>query len=130
VELRAERLPGDRVEAGVELGHFRQSSAVFVRVTSWQGEPEALAEGTRIYEEQIVPWLRDAHGWRGLLILLDRDGKALALTFWESEEAADAADAAIARFRGEVAGAVGTSQLSIESYDLALAVGLGLAGES
>jgi DivIVA domain-containing protein len=49
-----------------------------------------LEEAVERYEESVLPALRDQLGYEGGYVLVTPEGKALALTFWESEEAADA----------------------------------------
>ena len=98
---------------------------MIARVTTFSGPPEAHEQGWRIFEEQIVPWLEDAMGFRGALALLSGE-RALGITFWDSQETAAVVDEALVRFREEVAGAIGTTSLTLETYDVALAVGLAL----
>ena len=43
-----------------------------------------------LFRESVVPALREQEGYEGVYVLLSDEGKVLALTFWESEEAADA----------------------------------------
>jgi heme-degrading monooxygenase HmoA len=103
---------------------------VIVRMTSFSGNPEGLREGARIYEEQIVPWLQDATGFRGVMVLHDGAERALGLSFWESEADAISADEAMARFRADVSGAVGSTPLGAETYEVLLSVGPSLTLES
>jgi heme-degrading monooxygenase HmoA len=42
------------------------------------------------YRESVLPALRDQDGYDGCYVLVTPEGKALALTFWDSEEHADA----------------------------------------
>ena len=46
---------------------------MFARVTTFQGSPDRIEEGLRIFRENVIPWLRDATGFRGWLVLLDRE---------------------------------------------------------
>jgi heme-degrading monooxygenase HmoA len=43
-----------------------------------------------LYRESVVPALRGENGYEGSYVLLSDEGKALVLTFWESDEAAEA----------------------------------------
>jgi len=103
---------------------------VIARLTSFSGDPDGLREGARIYEEQILPWLRDTTGFRGVMVLHDGAERALGLTFWETEADADAAADAMARFRSDVSGAVGSTQLAAETYAVLLSIGPSLTLES
>ncbi|HET7743641.1 MAG TPA: antibiotic biosynthesis monooxygenase [Gaiellaceae bacterium] len=42
------------------------------------------------FKEVLVPALREQEGYEGCYVLLSADGKVLVLTFWESDEAAQA----------------------------------------
>jgi heme-degrading monooxygenase HmoA len=43
-----------------------------------------------LFDDSVVPALRDQDGYEGAYVLLSDQGKVLALTFWESEAAAQA----------------------------------------
>ena len=43
-----------------------------------------------LFQESVVPALRGQDGYQGAYVLLSDEGKVLALTFWETEEAAEA----------------------------------------
>lgn len=42
------------------------------------------------FEQLVLPSLREQDGYDGAYVLVTPDGKALVLTFWESDEAAQA----------------------------------------
>jgi heme-degrading monooxygenase HmoA len=95
---------------------------MFARVTTFQGSPDRIEEGIRIYREQVIPWLRDSTGFRGWLALLDRDNeRALGVTFWTSEQAMTDGEAGGAALRDEVAAGVGAVMESMAFYEIAAA---------
>jgi heme-degrading monooxygenase HmoA len=49
-----------------------------------------LDEAVDLYRNSVVPALHDREGYGGCYVLTNPTGKALVLTFWESEEDADA----------------------------------------
>ena len=49
-----------------------------------------MDEAVRLFRAEVLPALRDQEGYDGTYVLANPDGKALLLTFWESEEAAEA----------------------------------------
>jgi heme-degrading monooxygenase HmoA len=49
-----------------------------------------LENAIELFKESVVPALREQDGYQGVYVLLSPDGKVLAITFWESEEAAEA----------------------------------------
>lgn len=50
----------------------------------------SVDQAVTVFRESVVPALREQEGYEGVYVLLSDEGKVLALTFWESEEAADA----------------------------------------
>jgi heme-degrading monooxygenase HmoA len=49
-----------------------------------------LENAIELFKESVVPALREQDGYQGVYVLLSPQGKVLAITFWESEEAAEA----------------------------------------
>jgi hypothetical protein len=97
------------------------------RVTTFEGSPEQIEKGVRVYREDVIPWLRDAEGFRGWIVLLDREaGRSIGLTFWTSSEAARDREESGATLRDEVAEAVGASMRSLEIYEVVAAEELAL----
>jgi heme-degrading monooxygenase HmoA len=50
----------------------------------------SVGDAIALFEQSVVPALHEQDGYQGVYVLLSDEGKVLALTFWESEEAADA----------------------------------------
>ncbi|HSD03766.1 MAG TPA: antibiotic biosynthesis monooxygenase [Gaiellales bacterium] len=50
----------------------------------------SVDQAVTLFRESVVPALREQEGYEGVYVLLSDEGKVLALTFWDSEEAADA----------------------------------------
>jgi heme-degrading monooxygenase HmoA len=65
---------------------------MIARVTLAEIDPVRLSveRASRLFEDSVVPALRDQDGYEGAYVLLSDQGKVLALTFWESEAAAQA----------------------------------------
>jgi heme-degrading monooxygenase HmoA len=65
---------------------------MIARVTLAEIDPVRMSveRATRLFEESVVPALREQDGYEGAYVLLSDQGKVLALTFWETEEAAEA----------------------------------------
>jgi hypothetical protein len=49
-----------------------------------------LDEAVELFRDSVVAALREQQGYEGALVLVSPQGQALALTFWQDEEAADA----------------------------------------
>jgi hypothetical protein len=98
------------------------------RVSTFKGSPEQLEEGVRIFTENVLPWLRDATGFRGWVALLDRPNeRALGITFWATEEAADEGAASGGPLRDEIAQSVGALMQTIELWDVMYVDAIGLS---
>jgi heme-degrading monooxygenase HmoA len=58
-------------------------------------------EAVELFRESVVPALHEQPGYEGVYVLVSPEGQALVLTFWESEEAADAGLAGSRSFYSE-----------------------------
>jgi hypothetical protein len=94
---------------------------VFARVTTFQGPAERVEQGLEIFRASVLPWLKDATGFRGFTLLIDRPNeKALTISFWTTRESAeDTTGAGGTAIREEVAAAVGTVMQGTAVYELA-----------
>jgi hypothetical protein len=94
---------------------------MFARVTTLQGPPERLDEGTAYALKQILPEARQDPGWKGLLSLVDRStGKVLTVTLWESEDALGDSEEAASQVRSQIAETAGQTVSSVERYEVVL----------
>ena len=50
----------------------------------------SIDDAVDLFRGSVVPALHDQEGYEGVYVLLSTEGKALVLTFWSTEEAADA----------------------------------------
>jgi hypothetical protein len=53
----------------------------------------STAEALGLFTEDVLPALQEQDGYEGVLVLTTPEGKGMIVSFWESEEAADAAAA-------------------------------------
>jgi heme-degrading monooxygenase HmoA len=91
---------------------------VYARIHVLETTPEQSDAGLEIVREQLLPWLRDTSGYRGLIRLLDREaGKTLVVTLWADEEALNASTEAGERLAELTAQATGAKRLAIENYE-------------
>jgi hypothetical protein len=94
---------------------------VFARVHFLQTTPEQSESGLEIVRDQLLPWLRDASGYRGLIRLLDREnGKTLVISLWADEEALKGSTEAGERLAELTAQTTGATRLAIELYEATL----------
>lgn len=100
---------------------------MYARVTEFEGAPERMEEGVRLFREEVIPWLRDATGFRGWVVLFDRPNeKAIGITFWATEESMTDNAASGGDLRDEVAARMGTRMTNLAYYEVVLAEHLAL----
>jgi len=74
-----------------------------------------------IVRDQLLPWLRDSSGYRGLIRLADRaGGKTLVVTLWADEESLQASAEAGNRLTDLTMESVGATRLALEQYEATL----------
>jgi heme-degrading monooxygenase HmoA len=61
----------------------------------------SLEEAVELFRESVIPALHEQPGYAGVYVLVSPEGQALVLTFWESEEEADAGIAGSRSFYSE-----------------------------
>ena len=94
---------------------------MFARVHVIQSTPEQQDEGLEIVRDQLLPWLRDSSGYRGLIRLADRaGGKTLVVTLWADEESLQASAEAGNRLTDLTMESVGATRLALEQYEATL----------
>src|SRR5215210_4345814 len=92
---------------------------MYARITTLEGSPDKIDDGTRHVQEQTLPQLQQMDGFKGFVALTDRQsGKLLGVAFWESEEALRATEDAVASVRSGAAEAVGGTVAGVESYEV------------
>jgi heme-degrading monooxygenase HmoA len=67
---------------------------MYARISRFAGLPPERIEGTiREFQEGLLPLLEQQDGFSGVQIMMDRaEGKAAAITFWETIESLRASD--------------------------------------
>ena len=99
---------------------------MFARVHTLETTPEQHDEGLRIVTEELMPWLRDSTGFRGLIRLADPEsGRVLTVTLWATEanmrdSAAAAEQLAALTTAGAGATRVGMDQYEVSFFDVQL----------
>lgn len=65
---------------------------MIARVTLAEIDPVRMSvdRAVRLFQDSVVTALREQEGYEGAYVLVSDEGKVLALTFWETEEAAQA----------------------------------------
>ena len=86
-----------------------------------QTTPEQSDSGLEIVRDQLLPWLRDASGYRGLIRLLDREnGRTLVISLWADEASLEASTEAGERLAELTSQTTGATRLGLERYEAVL----------
>ncbi len=96
---------------------------MWVRMSTFRGTPDQsddeVARQTKVLQEQVLPAARQMDGYRGVISLGDRSsGKAVSLTFWESEEAMRASEEAANKLREQAAAATHDEIAGVERFEV------------
>jgi heme-degrading monooxygenase HmoA len=84
-------------------------------------QQDKLDETARKFEDEQIPKYREQPGYKGFVLMLDRDGgKALGVSFWESEDACRASDALGAGARAAIAESAGGSEQNRDYWEVAI----------
>lgn len=83
--------------------------------------PEQHDQGLEIVRDQILPWLRDSTGYRGLIRLsaLGR-GKSFVITLWADEESLRASEDAGKRLSELTAATIGVTKRELDEFEVTL----------
>ena len=79
-----------------------------------------IPAAVELFEEQVLPRLREQEGYEGVVVLANEDGKAMLVSVWEDEDAA-AASAGFATGALEEFVTLFRSAPGREGYDVVLA---------
>jgi heme-degrading monooxygenase HmoA len=95
---------------------------MYARVTHFQGSPERVDEGIQAFQKHATPAVQRQPGFQGAYVLIDRaSGKGLAISFWDTEAALMASEAAVRAVREQSLQAFGgTATPTTERYDVAV----------
>ena len=89
------------------------------RVSTIQGAPGKVDDVARQAQEQTLPQLQKLEGFKGFVVLGDRQGgKMLGVSFWESEEALRASDEAASSVRSAAAQTADGIVAGVEEYEV------------
>lgn len=92
---------------------------MFARVHTLETTQEQHDRGVEIVRDQLLPWLRDSTGFRGLIRLADRaGGKTLVVTLWADEESLRASAEIGDKLSSLTALTTGATRLALEEFDV------------
>ncbi len=91
------------------------------RMTTMEGSSERLDEGLREIREDVLPQLQQQDGFKGFIVLDNRQsGKLMGFSLWESEQAMQASEEVGDRTRSETAEATHDTIEDVERYEVGL----------
>ena len=94
---------------------------MLARLHAIQTTQEQHDLGLEIVRDQLLPWLRDSSGFRGLIRLWNpAESKTLVITLWVDEESLKASAEAGNTLGELTAETVGTTRLALEDYEVSL----------
>ena len=94
---------------------------MFARLHILESTPEQSQRGLEIVRDQLLPWLRESTGFRGLLRLSNReDTETLVITLWADEEALLASAEAGSRLSELTAETLGVTRRALEEYEVTI----------
>ena len=93
---------------------------MFARHVTVAGSPDKIDEGIRSVREQVLPVLQGCAGFRGQLLLVDRQkGEAVGISLWDSEEDMRASEEKVSQARQATADQVDApSAPEVRLYEL------------
>ena len=91
------------------------------RMFAFEGTSEEIEAAVALARDQILPLERQMPGFRGLLLLADKEERRLiSLSLWESEELMLQSEAAAKTLTRAAARSIGGKRLTIEPFDVAV----------
>lgn len=92
---------------------------MFARTSTWSGSTETLERWAEHVVTKVQPFVAGLPGNAGGMFLIDREkGRALTLTLWETEEAAEETDRNADQSRQSTVEATGVELLERGSYEV------------
>jgi hypothetical protein len=90
---------------------------VFARIHTLETTPEQHDRGVEVVRDQLLPWLRESTGFRGLIRLADQAaGKTLVITLWADEESLRASAEVGDQLTELAALTTGAKRLALEEF--------------
>ena len=90
-----------------------------VRISTLQGDPAKVDDGIRHFETQVIPEFERIDGFRGAILLVNRDsGAAIGATVWDSKDHLERSASAATGIRERAAQVMGASGAQAEAYEV------------
>ena len=91
------------------------------RVFTFEGSPEEIDAAIELGRRQILPLQQQMAGFRGLIVLADKEAqKLVTVTLWDSEDAMRQSEESARTITRFAAQSVGGHRRALEQFDVAL----------
>jgi heme-degrading monooxygenase HmoA len=91
------------------------------RMFEFAGSPEEIEAAVALARDEILPLERQMPGFRGLILLADREERRLvSVSLWESEDQMAESEASARMLVRLGAQSIGGKRVAIEPFDVAL----------
>jgi hypothetical protein len=88
-------------------------------MSTLRGPVSALADISRMADDNVGPWLREYEGYRGTLVLTDQGAEtARLITLWDTAEAEEHARASRGAMRDQLAATAGMEVVDFAVFDV------------
>ena len=91
------------------------------RLFEFEGSPDEIEAAVALARDEILPLERQMPGFRGLVLLADKDARRLlSLSLWETEEQMHGSEASARTIARLASRSIGGKRRSIEPFDVPL----------
>jgi hypothetical protein len=98
---------------------------MLANMTTVKTDRGGLDEDAKIAAEALLPWVRQFDGYRGIVVMSDREnGMAHFVTFWEDQEALQKSEYGRTQVREQMAKTAGVEIENVQSFSVLLRDGL------
>jgi heme-degrading monooxygenase HmoA len=101
------------------LGLSKREVGMYARHVTVRGSSERVEEGVQSVRERVIPVLKECKGFRGQLLLVDRDtGEVIGISLWDTEEDMHASEEKVSGARQQTAESVNASAPEVRLFEL------------
>ena len=92
---------------------------MYARVSKVEASPAKFDETTHFFRERVLAQLQQMDGFKGFIVLGDRQrGKLLGVALWESEAVMHTTEDVVSRIRGGIPHPLGGAAEDEENYEV------------
>ncbi len=92
---------------------------MYAQVTMVEASPAKWDTATHFFQEQVLPQLEQMDGFKGFVVLGDKQrGELLSVALWESEEVMHSTREVVSRIRGGIPHPLGAAAVDEETYEV------------